>query len=768
MELPFAVESPERTSQLLQPTSLSAGDVVSDDGSSLVTASSQGSFLTSASGMDAANGPSAFAHRPPPPPHHHPQPTTAHINPPMATVVPSHHTARPVVQPVVAAHGHPAPLISPSPPSRAPPVVAPPMPTSAPRPSGNNTSRTGSGGITSGLNIFGNLRVFGSSKPSSSKQQQQHTDHTEAHKTSLETIDFTYVNVCETDADDEVDITLSGQLTAIDGPLGGETEGTESKRDILTLLLSGAVQQDGDADNESLVRQCEEAHQAACMAAEAKREGDLQGALEAHTRAAKQFHAAALIVKDRNVPMANSLLLLSQTQAKSALALKRIVKQSPIPHDSNPADAKNPRSKIITHKDRLRAAVRGALVTRNNEEEMSDSAFLGKATKGPMTSVSGSSVVETSNSRSEPSTAGPQHNNPVDDMMELERQLRDMDLALELGNSIASLDARTQSRLKSSSIGVDGSFMVVPGSQSYMSSSNMWAPTPSAPSHASNTGATSARNNPKAATSRTAATPGTAGVRARANRVQNLLGASTNYPRSPSHGQLHQPTHPHNRSTVAPAPPPSGLESSWWGTSSTTSQVLTSSVISLGASCIRPGPGQEGGGADSPANTKQLMRLMDALKTLGDENANLLREVEEAEAARMEGKAAKEQMAKFKQEYSKRFEHLKAALKKFRENNPETGGGEANLVTSSDYMRTASTTDQLVRQEQLIRKLTDDLKQAKEESKKKDMALQKYENFYREVKARSAAKQRQRETGGVANSQRPPQPKTGSRRAGHR
>jgi hypothetical protein len=82
---------------------------------------------------------------------------------------------------------------------------------------------------------------------------------------------------------------------------------------------------------------------------------------------------------------------------------------------------------------------------------------------------------------------------------------------------------------------------------------------------------------------------------------------------------------------------------------------------------------------------------------------------------------------------------------------------------SSDYMRSASTTEQLQRQEQLIRKLTADLKKEKEESHKKDMALQKYENFYREVKARSAAKQRQRETA-VTSHQRPPQPKSGGGR----
>ena len=66
----------------------------------------------------------------------------------------------------------------------------------------------------------------------------------------------------------------------------------------------------------------------------------------------------------------------------------------------------------------------------------------------------------------------------------------------------------------------------------------------------------------------------------------------------------------------------------------------------------------------------------------------------------------------------------------------------------SEFLRTASVSEQLQRQEQLIRKLTADLKKEKEEGKKKDAALRKYESFYREVKARSAQKaaQRQMET----------------------
>lgn len=69
----------------------------------------------------------------------------------------------------------------------------------------------------------------------------------------------------------------------------------------------------------------------------------------------------------------------------------------------------------------------------------------------------------------------------------------------------------------------------------------------------------------------------------------------------------------------------------------------------------------------------------------------------------------------------------------------------------SEFSRKASVADQLQRQEQLIRKLTSDLKLEKEESKKKDAALRKYESFYREVKARSAQKAAQRQ---MENTQR--------------
>jgi hypothetical protein len=440
--------------------------------------------------------------------------------------------------------------------------------------------------------------------------------------------------------------------------------------------------------------------------------------------------------------MVKSLLLLSQTQAKSALALKRVVKLRPnslLSSKNNKSATGTSSNRSTTHKERLRATVRGVYDNRT-EEDISDSAFLGRATTSPSNNpgraaeTARDGTANQSSFRHDDDSTSHNHGNPVDEMMELERELRDMDMALELGNSIASLDARTQNRMKNSMVG-DGSFMVVPpGSNSYMSSSSMWGG-----QHVTGTPRSNVSNTPV-----NHPVSGAAGGRARANRVQNILEASSTRPALPQ---------------SMPPPPQSaplrnnGLESSWWGNSSSASHVLSSSVISL-ASGMGGGPGgghgggDVSGGASQPANTKQLMRLMDSLKTLGDENAALLREVQDAEAARMEAKVAREQMKQFKGEYGQRFGTLKAALEKFRKSYPEHehGDQETNPVTGSDFVRATSASDQLQRQEQLIRKLTADLKKEKEESKKKDAALRKYESFYREVKARSAQKARQRAT----------------------
>lgn len=373
--------------------------------------------------------------------------------------------------------------------------------------------------------------------------------------------------------------------------------------------------------------------------------------------------------------------------------------------------------------NRLRAILRGALSSKP-EADISDSIFLGKATKPPLGAHSPLASVD-SDSIVSALPLGDVGENPVDEMMELERELRDMDMTLALGNSIASLDARTQNRMKNS---VTESFMVVPVSGSYMSNSSSIILGPAAPVRS---------------TIQSANSGGTAGMRARANRVQGLA-RTTAVPVAAAAPHTFLPATQNHPTTSTPSShqqQPQSLESSWWGNASTSSQILSASVVSL----TNTSSGQQQ--HNQPANTIQLMRLMDSLRTLGSENAALLREVDDAEAARIEARTAREQMKRFKEDYGKRFAALKEALEKFRKGYPgdNSTSGEPNPVTNSDFSRSASTSDQLQRQELLIRKLTADLKKEKEDGKKKDGALRKYESFYREVKARSAQKAAQRQ-----------------------
>ena len=154
----------------------------------------------------------------------------------------------------------------------------------------------------------------------------------------------------------------------------------------------------------------------------------------------------------------------------------------------------------------------------------------------------------------------------------------------------------------------------------------------------------------------------------------------------------------------------------------------------------------------APANTKQLVKLLDSLKAIGDENAALMREVEGAEKARNEAKAAREAMKQFKADYRKRFATLKAALDKFRKEYPDIRNTNAtNVVSNSEHVKTTMTMElqkrkvELQRRDQVIKKLQADLKEANQKIEKKDIALTKFERFYREVKMRSAARQRERE-----------------------
>ena len=145
-------------------------------------------------------------------------------------------------------------------------------------------------------------------------------------------------------------------------------------------------------------------------------------ALEHHSQAAKLYRDNAMAVRDQNgkacknkqlsldknrpqslplfflllsASLASSLLLLSQIQAKSALSLKGIVKlsaaelQQIFPSSDSESKSTTTSSATLTQKDRLRAAVRGALGSRHpHEEDISDSQFLGRATSDTPQSTS--------------------------------------------------------------------------------------------------------------------------------------------------------------------------------------------------------------------------------------------------------------------------------------------------------------------------------------------------------------------------------------------
>jgi len=69
------------------------------------------------------------------------------------------------------------------------------------------------------------------------------------------------------------------------------------------------------------------------------------------------------------------------------------------------------------------------------------------------------------------------------------------------------------------------------------------------------------------------------------------------------------------------------------------------------------------------AHTKQVLRLLDSIKVLGDENAELLKKVQEADEVRMEAKTARDQMRQFREDYGNRVQKIKRAFRKSQQEN---------------------------------------------------------------------------------------------------
>ena len=590
-----------------------------------------------------------------------------------------------------------------------------------------------------------------------------------------------------------------GGFGGADGMSAGRTAaGGKAGRDVLALLLSGPAtaehakeeEKEGSPHPTDLATICEEAGRAARKASSlmsaasaassnASSGGKLEKAAAQHAESAAKYRQAAVLIGSDDAALSRSLLLLSLAQARSASnVLARYRSTCPHPADGEEEEEASAGSGGKSHasrksgvtastsfgsasgktnkngsgdgdgssfksggrprsnsqaeqQERLRAKIRGAMDSGSKKEaDMTDSMFLvgtgrsskqAAATAGAHDDDNMKSATASGAVPNDTASEGTIETNPVDDIMKLESELKAMNFAtLEMGSSVASIGTRmTSARSVKTNMDAEGSFCVVPGAASYMSSSVMRTSRiiPNRPRHETRA---SELPPPSAVPGGRAAKP-------------NLVQAASAGP---------------NTAPIAAAPAAAqstGLESSWWGHPLGASHIMSASISSVSGRSAQNGSHPQ---QDNAISIKEIMRLLDTVKTLGDENNALMREVEEAQAARHEAMVAKEQMKRFKVEYSRRFTTLKAALDKFRKEYAENPSQQTKMknhqLLNSDFAKTTSSLESQ-KKDQIIRQLAAELKKEKEDSKKKDAALRKYETFYREVKVRSREKAKQKE-----------------------
>ncbi len=258
-----------------------------------------------------------------------------------------------------------------------------------------------------------------------------------------------------------------------------------------------------------------------------------------------------------------------------------------------------------------------------------------------------------------------------------------MDMALEMGTSFANLGGGGGGgggSTATTSFRPDGSFCVVPPGSSYASSSSMWT----SGVILGGGGAGNAQLHPQQQQQQQqhlrknsgAKQQGVAGVRSRANRLQNFLGGggisnNDNMMQKPltlPHAMQMTPTSTSTPASQQPYPSETqvnfphdspSLDQSWWG-GGQGSVLASSAILSATAKATtdsssqqshspahhHPSVGSKWNDTDgdshavirhtsSTTNARQLMQLMDSLNRLGNENAQLMREVEGAKVSNL-------------------------------------------------------------------------------------------------------------------------------------
>ena len=238
-----------------------------------------------------------------------------------------------------------------------------------------------------------------------------------------------------------------------------------------------------------------------------------------------------------------------------------------------------------------------------------------------------------------------------------------MDMALEMGSSIANLGGGSGGgNAAASSFRPDGSFCVVPPGSSYASTSSMWTSGIIVGGGAGNAQTQQHHPQQKHSKQPSGAKLQNATARSRANRLQNFLGGGG----INNHANLMQQPNlsPNGNPPSYQQQPPetqvnfpadnAPLDQSWWGGGQgsvmASSAILSATAIAATTSASQQtslptqhnpsvGSNRNSNDGDSHAvarqssstiNARQLMQLMDSLNRLGNENAQLMREVEGA------------------------------------------------------------------------------------------------------------------------------------------
>jgi len=461
---------------------------------------------------------------------------------------------------------------------------------------------------------------------------------------------------------------------------------------------------------------------------------------------------------------ATSLALLSKYHWKRAEAIRLATShqhssrnhENPAPpSSSHPKKTSSQHSPFHINNTRPPSAtvtrIRDALHANPPEEDISASVFFGNTPSGntnPTTNVTldststktGEATSTTSNISSSTTTISSSQN-PVDDMLQLEKELHTMNMALSMHASVAHLQA-------------------------------VAAATATSTPHKSYTTNPNTNTNLLLSQLRNAAVSGTAST---SYNNTNLLDSSCwwgqssfLHPRSDMASSISswatttstlcnnpistttttKPIHPRLISTS----PAAGNTTN----NSSGSDSLVHHTCQLDTDNTNATQEMDSSNSYSNNNAKQVLRLLDALKVLSDENASLLEQVEEAKRARLEAKAAKEEMKRFQLEYQKRFHTLKLALDKLHQQQQQQQqqhqqqqlqitDDKANFILSSEILSSKAKDNTALNQtRQQVQSLQLQLQKLQQESKKKDATLKKYENFYKEVKARSAQRAAQR------------------------